>query len=336
MASDYSDRNPPPSNRQLLVLLGIFLGLILVGIWLLNWLLNHIIGLIPPSVEQRLGAPIVAAYERQAQPSPAQDTLNQLLDRLEAELPDGRDYRALLVPEPTVNALALPGDAIIIYGGLIEQAESENELMMVLGHELGHFAHRDHLRRIGRVLLVRMVVATVLGDVGALQSIASSAITAVSQSRFSQSQEREADEFGLTLLNATYGHVAGATDFFERLSQQRKADFAFLSTHPAPKQRITALKRLIETRDYPIKERKPLPETLSNLQYSRTFRIPSGAVPLTSGSEFPTRHCQNPKSKIQNPKWYKGPENYGCFFPATRSPSPLAQRLYDPLFAKYD
>ncbi len=284
MASDYSDRNPPPSNRQLLVLLGIFLGLILVGIWLLNWLLNSIIVLIPPSVEQRLGAPIVAAYERQAQPSPAQDTLNQLLDRLEAELPpeqQRRDYQALLVPEPTVNALALPGDAIVIYGGLIEQAESENELMMVLGHELGHFAHRDHLRRIGRVLLVRMVVATILGDVGALQSIASSAITAVSQSRFSQSQEREADEFGLTLLNATYGHVAGATDFFERLSQQRGADFAFLSTHPAPKQRITALKRLIEARDYPIKERSPLPETLSNLQVSgKLDSIPIVAIAL--------------------------------------------------------
>ncbi len=264
------NRNPPPSNRQLLILLGLFVGFIVGVIWLLNVLINGLIWLIPPSLERQLGAVVVPAFELQAKPSPAQDSLNQMLARIEAQLPpeqgQKRDYRVLYVPNSTVNALALPGDAIVIYAGLVEQAKSENELMMVLGHELGHFAHRDHLRGLGRGLLVQIVVATFLGDAGSLQSIAASGIAAVSRSQFSQSQEREADEFGLTLLQKTYGHVAGATDFFARMSEQKAADFAFLSTHPAPGKRVKELQHLIEERNYPVKERSPLPKPLTNLK----------------------------------------------------------------------
>lgn len=260
------NRNPPPSNRQLLILLGLFVGFIVGVIWLLNLLLNGLIGLIPPSVERQLGAVVVPVFEQQAKPSSAQETLNQMLARLEVQLPlaqgQKRDYRVLYVPNATVNAIALPGDAIVIYAGLVEQAKSENELMMVLAHELGHFAHRDHLRGLGRTILVQIVFAMFFGDAGALQSAAASGIEGVTRSQFSQSQEREADEYGLTLLQKTYGHVAGATDFFTRMSQQKGADIAFLSTHPAPGQRVKELERLIKERNYPLKERVPLPKTL--------------------------------------------------------------------------
>ena len=53
-------------------------------------------------------------FEQQAKPSPAQDTLNQMLNGLESQLPAAgqkRDYRVLSVPSSTVNAIALPGDA---------------------------------------------------------------------------------------------------------------------------------------------------------------------------------------------------------------------------------
>lgn len=264
----YSDRNPPPSNRQLLVILGAVVALIIGAIWALGLLLNYLIGLIPPQVEQKLGAVIVPIFEQQAQPSPTQDTLNQLLDRLESHLPpeqsQERNYRVLYLPDETVNAVAIPGDVVIIYQGLLAQMESENELMMVLGHELGHFAHRDHLRGLGRNLLLRAVIAYIFGDAGALQALVGNVVQSVGNSQFSQSQETAADEFGLTLLDKTYGQVAGATDFFGRLARQQGENWAILSTHPAPKQRVQKLKRLIEQRDYRIGEKTPLPSSLRN------------------------------------------------------------------------
>ncbi|MDY6782105.1 MAG: M48 family metallopeptidase [Cyanobacteriota bacterium] len=263
----YSDRNPPPNNRQLLILLGAAIALIIGIIWALGLAINGIIGLIPPQVELKLGSFIVPVFEEQAKPSPAQDRLNQLLDRLEQHLPQEqqeRDYGVLYVPQDTVNAIAIPGDVVIIYKGLLEQMESENELMMVLGHELGHFAHRDHLRRLGRSVLLRFAIAYFVGDAGALQGILANSALKVGESRFSQSQEMAADEFGLTLLNATYNRVAGATDFFARLAKERGQNWAILSTHPAPKRRVRKLNRLISQRNYPIGEKVPLPSVLQS------------------------------------------------------------------------
>ncbi|HIK32949.1 MAG TPA: M48 family metallopeptidase [Oscillatoriales cyanobacterium M59_W2019_021] len=256
------DRNPPPSNRQLLILLGLFVGFVLGVIGLIGWFINGLVGFIPPQVEQKLGAIIVPAYERLAENSDTQQSLDRLLDRLETHLPpeqkEGRNYRLLLLPESTVNAMALPGDAIILYAGLVDRAESENEVAMVLGHELGHFAHRDHLRSLGRILLLRMAIASIFGDAGTWGSIAGSVVESVSRSRYSQSQELAADKFGLDLLQKTYGHVGGATEFFERMSRKVGVDFAFLSTHPDPGDRVAKLKAIIQERGYPIRSIKPL------------------------------------------------------------------------------
>ncbi|MDJ1184061.1 M48 family metallopeptidase [Roseofilum casamattae] len=257
-----SQKNPPPSNRELLILLGIAVAAIAVIVWGFFAIADFAIMQIPVSVEQKLGALVVPAYEQQAKDSIQQDSLNQLLDRLETHLDDGeRNYRLFYVDEPTVNAIAIPGDVIVIFAGLLESVESENELMMVLGHELGHFAHRDHLRRLGRTLAVRMAIATVFGNVDWLNN-AGGIIAAVSNARYSQGQEQNADRFGLKLLYQTYGHVAGATDFFARLSEERNQNWAFLASHPAPQKRVATLEKKIKQDQYPIRAKVPLPASL--------------------------------------------------------------------------
>ncbi len=262
-----TDRNPPTSNRQLLAILGIFVASGCLLLWGSLQLVDGLILLIPPELEQRLGALVIPAYERLAESSPAQDTLNQLLNRLETKLPKqqniDRNYRLIYIPDDTVNALALPGDTIIVYRGLIKQVESENELMMILGHELGHFAHRDHLRGIGRGLALQFVVAVFAGDTGGLANAAAAIASNLSTAQFSRSQEAQADEFGLQLLVSHYGHAAGAADFFQRLAAQKSSlDIALLSTHPAPGDRSLTLTQTIAQRHYPIQARSPLPATL--------------------------------------------------------------------------
>ena len=66
------------------------------------------------------------------------------------------------------------------------------------------------------------------------------------------------------LLNQTYSQVAGATDFFAKLSQKQKANFDFLNSHPAPGKRVKAMKKLIKQNHYSSGSLTPLPETLKS------------------------------------------------------------------------
>ena len=262
----FSPRNPPPNNRQLLIILGIFTGIMIAILWGIWLLVDNVVWLIPQSVEQQIGALVKPVYEDLAIPSPQQDTLNELLGQLEAKLPPenraGRDYQLLYLPQATVNAMALPGDTIVLYQGLLAEVESENELMMILGHELGHFANRDRLRNLSRGLLIQVAIGTILGDPSILRSLLATILTNISQAQYSQAQELQADAFGLQLLATHYGHVAGATDFFARLAEKSPKDWDFLSTHPVPDRRIAKLQSLIQQRAYAIGERRSLPESL--------------------------------------------------------------------------
>lgn len=262
--SPQSTKNTEANNRQIFILLSLLGIAIAFFIWLLILLFNNVIYLIPPSVEKQLGRLIVPVFAKQTQPSITQTTLNQLLDRLEANLPEKksvvRDYQVLYIPQDTINAIAIPGERIIIYQGLLKQVESENELMMIMGHELGHFAHRDHLRGLGNALVWQIVIGSIFGDLGRVQGILQSVVNA----QYSQAQEIQADKFGLQLLYKTYNHVAGATDFFVKISKKNQQKIDFLSSHPAPQKRIQKLENLITQSNYPLGKKTPLPSSLIN------------------------------------------------------------------------
>lgn len=71
-------------------------------------------------------------------------------------------------------------------------------------------------------------------------------------------EQQATDAFSLSLLQQTYGHIAGATDFFER-SRQQGTLTAFLETHPAPQRRVTQLQRLVKQQGYHLSARSPGP-----------------------------------------------------------------------------
>jgi predicted Zn-dependent protease len=256
-----SDRNPEPRSFDFFKLAVIAVATVMALIWGASALSGAIVAGMPVEVEQQLGKAIVPIYEKTAKPGEIQTQLNQLLDQLESKLPSSnppRDYQILYFDDPMVNAAAIPGDRILVYRGLLEQAESENELMMVLGHELGHFRNRDHLRGLGNALLYQIAFSTLFGDMGSIVGMGASMVESVGRAQFSQQQETQADEVGIDLLNQQYGHVAGATEFFERMSKTNLPDLKWLASHPSPASRVEHLKKLIRDRQYPVKTKKPM------------------------------------------------------------------------------
>ena len=120
-----------------------------------------------------------------------------------------------------VNAAAFPGGHILIFSGLLDQMSSENELAFVLGHELGHFKNRDHLRGMGRGLVLGVISLFLLGPDSDVGEFLFSALGVASRTH-SRQQESEADEYALEVLNCHYGHVGGSTKFFETPQGQKQ------------------------------------------------------------------------------------------------------------------
>ena len=152
-------------------------------------------------------------------------------------------YRIVLIDQQTPNAFAIPGGSIGVTHGLFDVLTEEIEIAFVIGHELGHFKHRDHLQGLGRAAGYSLMTA-VLFDAGAGSKSFGDIIRFVMERTYSQEREKKADRFGLTLVHAVYGRVNGTDRLFKLLLEDHALpEWAYMfSSHPSPTSRILALK----------------------------------------------------------------------------------------------
>jgi predicted Zn-dependent protease len=251
--------------REAALLVGGVVGLGAGFIVLIALTIDVIVVWIPPRFEAGLFANRWTAgffEEDDEEQDPRSADLVALVDRLAAHWHDNPyALRAFVQEEESPNAMALPGGVIIVTTGLLDGVESENELAFVLGHELGHFRNRDHLRGMGRGLAFGMVMTGLgIGGDGAAE-LAGLAGQIASRS-FDRDQESEADRFGLELVAAEYGHVAASWEFFERLPEPdgevERELVHYLSTHPLGNDRIEALEVFADERGWS-REGVPVP-----------------------------------------------------------------------------
>jgi Zn-dependent protease with chaperone function len=214
--------------REAAILIAGVAGLALVFTLVAAVALELLVPRIPVSTEVRLFSLLrdsLDAGETEAAPDPRLPRVQALLDRLAARWADSPypDLRARIVLDADPNAFAFPGGTIVVTSGLLDRIESENELAFVLGHELGHFAHRDHLLGIGRKLA--LTTAWRLIGLGREQGEAFvGALGVLAARRFDRRQESRADEFGLRLVVAVYGHAGGVRAVFDRVLTRHSTD----------------------------------------------------------------------------------------------------------------
>jgi Zn-dependent protease with chaperone function len=210
---------------------------------------------LPVDVERRLFGSLGSLAAQAGEGHEARTAaLQGLVDRMASHWPESPyRFEVAILEAEAPNALAFPGGLIAVTTGLLEQADSENEVAFVIGHELGHYRSRDHLRGLGRSLALGLVFAGLgLADSGAASSFAMLAGELTSRG-FDRAQESRADAFGLALVHAEYGHVAGADDFFRRLAADDTAVdrlAGYLSTHPLSAVRIEEMHDLARSRGW--------------------------------------------------------------------------------------
>jgi len=150
-----------------------------------------------------------------------------------------------------VNANATPDGSIRVYSGLMDMM-NDQELLGVLGHEIGHVKLGHSMNRIRTAYLAsagRKAASSSGGVAGALSSSELGALSeALVKSQFSQSQETESDEYGLAFLKKHHYDPKAMESALRKLATlgSKKGGLeGMLSTHPDPGKRAEHVHELI-------------------------------------------------------------------------------------------
>ena len=164
-----------------------------------------------------------------------------------------------------LNAFCMPGGKIAFYFGILQKLQlSDDEVAMIMGHEVAH-ALREHAReRMGKTAATRVganLISSLLG-LGQLGDAALGMGAQLLTLKFSREDETEADLVGLELAaRAGYNPQAGVTLWQKMLNANKSAPPEFMSTHPAGDTRIHEIERVL-AKVLPLYERAGKPERM--------------------------------------------------------------------------
>jgi len=139
------------------------------------------------------------------------------------------------------NAFALPGGIIVITDDMVKAAQSQEEVLAVLAHEIGHVELRHTMRSILQNSAVAVVVATISNDAASLSVAVASLPVLLAQTKYSREFEAEADDYGFRLLKKQNYSPAAFASIMERLSEKHEKGrhhISFISTHPVTEERV--------------------------------------------------------------------------------------------------
>ena len=159
----------------------------------------------------------------------------------------GWSWEVNLIRSDQINAFCMPGGKIAVFTGIINQLQlTEDELAMVLGHEMAH-ALREHAReRIAKNAATSIganIFTQVLG-LGQLGQTLTAYGAQLLTLRFSRSDESEADLVGMEIAARAGYDPRAAISLWQKMgSAAKNSPPEWISTHPSGASRIAELQR---------------------------------------------------------------------------------------------
>ncbi|MDF1722179.1 MAG: M48 family metallopeptidase [Minwuia sp.] len=228
---------------------GVSVGVLIV-IAALPLIVTLLAALVPASIEEEFGEETRQAFAMfmpDTQKSCVDAAGLTVLQRLTDDLTVGQDLdpppRVKVVPHDLVNAMAFPGGQIMIFRGLIDEAQSGEEVAGVLAHEIGHVAHRHGVERIIRDSAIDAAISVFIP--GTTGGVGGQLATLLASQSYGRDAERQADRFAVERLNELNVRTDGLIAFFDRAAQdperteQDQTVLRYLQSHPSPTDRVT-------------------------------------------------------------------------------------------------
>ncbi len=163
--------------------------------------------------------------------------------------PRAKDWKweVNVLNSPQINAFCMPGGKIAFYTGILDKLQlTDDEVAMIMGHEVAH-ALREHAReRMGKNAATGIganVISQVLGfgNTGAqVMGMGAQLITL----KFGRQDESEADLVGMELAARAGYNPRAAVSLWQKMGAANKgAPPQFLSTHPSGPSRIADIEK---------------------------------------------------------------------------------------------
>jgi putative metalloprotease len=195
------------------------------------------------------GRRMAEQMDARAPVAPAQSPQARRLDALTARCRDdgglALNYKVYLTRD--VNAFALPDGSIRFFSGLMDLM-TDDEIRYVIGHEIGHVQAGHSRKRLQLALgtgAAQQAVAATGGSAAALaESDLGELFVKVVRAQHSQGNENEADDFAMRFLSQRgYDRRAAASALDKLDALGGGGGSAWLSTHPAPRDRAERMRR---------------------------------------------------------------------------------------------
>jgi len=157
-----------------------------------------------------------------------------------------------LVKDDQLNAFCMPGGKIVVYEGIMKLMSSDDELAVVLGHEVAHAVAKHSNERMSQQILAQygsaVLSGALSGQSAAVQSVASQVYGLGAQYGmtlpFSRKHESEADYMGLILMTMAGYNPDVAVTFWQKMSAGSTTTTPeFMSTHPSDARRIADIQK---------------------------------------------------------------------------------------------
>lgn len=173
---------------------------------------------------------------------------NRIAAAVGAALPGARWEFVVFDAPKTINAFALPGGKVGVYSGLLNLAASDDEIAIVMGHEIAHVTSRHGAERMSQGVLVAVggivLDASTQGKKNHDLMLAGYGLAATGGVlAFSRKHESEADFIGIRYAAKGGYDPRAAITFWQKMTRTGSPGKvpAFLSTHPSHERRISDL-----------------------------------------------------------------------------------------------
>lgn len=169
-----------------------------------------------------------------------QAVLDKLSGRLLGQIDTPYEIKIRVADIEHVNAFAMLGGHVVLFNGLLKDAQSADEVAGVLAHEIGHLTERHPTQGIIRATGLSILFEIFFGDSSAIAGLAQTMLTL----SYGRDAEREADEVAVKLLHGADISATGMANFFDRLSEKegQGGPLSLLSTHPESKERAATVR----------------------------------------------------------------------------------------------